>query len=200
MTALEQLIETAKTLPAADRRQLQAWPREREERDAEMQAAPPLVVETGRGPCIAGRRTTLYVVYQTFASTQDREFVKRHLLLTDEQLDAALAYIEQHKERFLRDYAEIVRVSEERRAHYNKLFWERSRFTPETPMEERVAVMRQLLRERREAEAGNRCACTDPSPARHCGATHVICSRLSAPQVGCSIPARGAGSCFPYAK
>jgi uncharacterized protein (DUF433 family) len=159
MTTLEQLIETAKTLPVADchqlQAQLQAWLREQEARDAEMQAALPLVVETGRGPCIAGRRTTLYVVYQTFASTQDREFVKRHLLLTDEQLDAALAYIEQHKERFLRDYAEIVRVSEERRAHYDKLFWERSRFTPDTPMEERMTVMRQLLRERQEAEAGS---------------------------------------------
>jgi len=63
-----------------------------------------------------------------------------------------LEYIERHKEQFLRDYAEIVRVSEERRAHYDKLFWERSRFTPDTSMEERVAVMRQLLRERRKAE------------------------------------------------
>ncbi|MGH9845303.1 MAG: hypothetical protein ACREEM_41850 [Blastocatellia bacterium] len=157
MTTLEQLIETVKTLPVADRRQLGAWLREQEELDAENQprAETPLIVETGRGPCIAGRRMTLYVVYQTFAATNDREFVKRHLLMTDEQLDAALAYIEQHKEQFLRDYAEIVRVSEERRAHYDKLFWERSRFTPDTPVEKRVAVMRQLLRERREAEASS---------------------------------------------
>lgn len=157
MTTLEQLIEIVKTLPAADRRQLQAWLREQEERDADdqPQAETPLIVETGRGPCIADRRTTLYVVYQTFAATGDREFVKRHLLMTDEQLDAALAYIEQHKEQFLRDYAEIVRVSEERRAHYDKLFWERSRFTPDTPVEERVAVLRQILRERREAAANS---------------------------------------------
>ena len=147
MTTYEQTLETIKTLPPADRRQLREWLQEQERLDAEPPHLP-LIVETGRGPCLAGRRTTLYVVYQTFAATNDREFVKRHLLLTDEQLDAALAYIEAHKEQFLRDYAEIVRVSEERRTHYNQLFWERSRFTPDTPLEERAAVLRQLLGER----------------------------------------------------
>ncbi len=115
----------------------------------------PLIVETGRGPCIAGRRLTLYVIYETLAAGHDREFVKKHLLLTDEQLDAAIEYIEQNKENFLRDYAEIVRISEERREHSNKIFWERSRFTPDTPMEERVAVMRQLLRERQKTAANS---------------------------------------------
>ncbi len=115
----------------------------------------PLIVETGRGPCIAGRRLTLYVIYETLAAGHDREFVKKHLLLTDEQLDAAVEYIEQNKENFLHDYAEIVRISEERRGHSNKIFWERSRFTPDTPMEERIAVLRQILRERREAAANS---------------------------------------------
>ncbi|MFN0121304.1 MAG: hypothetical protein ACKV2V_12465 [Blastocatellia bacterium] len=149
MLTLEQVIEAVRHLVPTDRQQLRQWLREQEARD--IVAAPadsPLVVETGRGPCIAGRRTTLYVVYQTFNATRDREFVKRHLLMTDEQLDAALAYIEEHKEQFLRDYARIVHVSEERRAHYDKLFWERSRFTPNTPLAERGAVLRQLLRER----------------------------------------------------
>ena len=150
MLTLEQIIEAARALVPTDRQRLHQWLQEQEQRDAlpPARAAMPLIVETGRGPCIAGRRTTLYVVYQTFTATNDREFIKRHLLLSDEQLDAALAYIEQHKEQFLRDYAEIVRVSEARRAHYNQLFWERSRFAPDTPTEERVAVLRQLLRER----------------------------------------------------
>jgi hypothetical protein len=93
----------------------------------------------------------LYVVYQTFTATNDREFVKRHLLLSDEQLDAALAYIEQHNEQFLRDYAEIVRVSEARRAHYNQLFRARSPFPPDLPMEERVKLLREEVRRQKEA-------------------------------------------------
>ncbi len=152
MTTLEQVIAAVQTLPPEDRRSLRQWLQEQEQSDADAQlrAETPLIVETGRGPCIAGRRTTLYVVYQTFIATQDREFVKRHLLLTDEQLDAALEYIEQHKEQFLRDYAEIVRVSEERREHYNQIFRERSPFPPDLPMEERVKLMREELRRRKE--------------------------------------------------
>lgn len=159
MTTLEQVIESVGALPLAERRRLlqhfqQDWP---VPVAGDSAAAPsdkmPLIEVTGRGPCIAGRRTTLYVVHETFVATGDREFVKRHLLLTDEQLDAALDYIERNKEQFLRDYNEIVRISNERRAHYEKLFWERSRFAPDTPPEERVRVMRELLRERRAAEA-----------------------------------------------
>ena len=46
----------------------------------------PLIIETGRGPCIAGRRTTVYVIYEQLQSGLDREFIKKHLLLSDVQL------------------------------------------------------------------------------------------------------------------
>ena len=104
----------------------------------------PLIVETSRGPCIAGRRITIYVILEHFKSGLDREFIKQHLLLSDEQLDAALRYIEQHRGEVERDYAEIVRRSEANRERYETLYRERSRYA-NLPVEERAAQMRRDL-------------------------------------------------------
>lgn len=104
----------------------------------------PLIVETSRGPCIAGKRTTIYVILEHLRSGLERAFMKEHLSLSDEQLDAALEYIEQHRAEVERDYAEIVRRSEKNREHYEKLYRERSRYA-NLPVEERAAQMRRDL-------------------------------------------------------
>lgn len=104
----------------------------------------PLIVETNRGPCIAGKRTTIYVILEHLRSRLERELIKEHLSLSDEQLDAALEYIEQHRDEVERDYAEIVRRSEKNREHYEKLYRERSRYA-NLPVEERAAQMRRDL-------------------------------------------------------
>src|SRR5262249_35693258 len=103
---------------------------------------PPLIVETSRGPCIAGRRTTIYVILDHLNNGCDREFIKERLFLSDEQLDAAIEYIKLHREEVERDYADILRRSEERRKHYEKMYREHSPYDPNLPVEERVARMR----------------------------------------------------------
>jgi len=113
----------------------------------------PLIAATSRGPCIAGRRTTVYVILDHLNNSCDREFIKEHLLLSDEQLDAAIEYIELHRERVERDYAEILRRSEERRKRYEKLYQERSPYDPNLPVEERVALMRRDLTSRQKTAA-----------------------------------------------
>ncbi len=107
--------------------------------------ATPLIVETSRGPCIAGRRTTVYVILDHLNDGCDREFIKEHLFLSDAQLDAAIEYIELHREEVTRDYAEILCRSEERRKLYEKLYQERSPYDPNLPAEERVARIRHDL-------------------------------------------------------
>ena len=111
--------------------------------------APPLIVETDRGPSIAGRRTTIYVILDHLNSGCDREFIKEHLLLSDQQLDAAIEYLQRHREEVERDYAQILRLSEERRQKYDKLYRERSPYDPNLPVEERIARMRRDLAERK---------------------------------------------------
>lgn len=105
----------------------------------------PLIVETGRGPCIAGRRLTVYAIHEHLQSGLERAFIKKHLRLSDAQLDAAVEYIAQHKDKIDREYAEIVRRSEERQAHYEQIYRERSRFPADLPLEERAVALRQRL-------------------------------------------------------
>jgi len=113
--------------------------------------ATPLIIETERGPCIAGRRTTIYSIYEQLQSGLDREGIKQHLRLSEAQLDAAMAYIAQHKEAIEREYTEIVRRSEARQAYYEQVYREHSRFSPETPIEERAVILRQVLLEKKAA-------------------------------------------------
>jgi uncharacterized protein (DUF433 family) len=105
----------------------------------------PLIVETGRGPCIAGRRLTVYTIHEHLQSGLERAFIKKHLCLSDAQLDAAVEYIAQHKDKIDREYAEIVRRSEERQAHYEQIYHERSRFPADLRLEERAVALRQIL-------------------------------------------------------
>ena len=109
----------------------------------------PLIVETRRGPCIAGTRITVFSVMDYLKGERSRDFIKHILGISDEQLDAVLAYITLHKEAIEQEYTAIVRRSEERRADYEKVFRERSPFPPHMSLEERVAHMRQRLAEKR---------------------------------------------------
>jgi uncharacterized protein (DUF433 family) len=120
-----------------------------------MTTTTPLIVETGRGPCIAGRRLTIYVIYEHLQSGLEREFIKKHLFLSDAQLDAAVEYIAQHKDKIDRDYAEIVRQSEERQEHYEQTYRQRSRFPADLPAEERAVILRQILNEKTTSLSSN---------------------------------------------
>ena len=115
----------------------------------------PFIVETSRGPCIAGRRLTVYVIYEHLQSGLKREFIKKQLCLSNGQLDAAVEYIAQHKDTIERDYAEIVHRSEERQAHYEQLYRQRSRFAADLPLAERAKVLRQVLNHKTVSISGN---------------------------------------------
>lgn len=118
-------------------------------------AETPFIVETSRGPCIAGRRLTVYVIYEHLQSGLEREFIKKHLLLSDAQLDAAVEYIARHKDKIETDYAEIVRRSEERQTHYEQVYRQRSRFPADLPPEERAILLRQLLNKKMASVSGD---------------------------------------------
>ncbi|MEK7830509.1 MAG: DUF433 domain-containing protein [Acidobacteriota bacterium] len=110
-----------------------------------------LIVETPRGPSLAGTRITVYDLMDYLKGNWSRNFITQIMSITHEQLDAVIAYIAEHKEDVEREYAEILRYQEELRAHYEPLFWERSRFTPDTPLEERRRILLQVIEERKKA-------------------------------------------------
>ena len=111
----------------------------------------PLIVETRRGPCLVGTRITVFSVMDYLKGARSREFIKQVMGISDVQLDAVLEYIALHKAAVEQEYAAIVRRAEARRAHYDKMFCERSPFPLHMSLEERVAHMRQRLAEKRHA-------------------------------------------------
>jgi endonuclease III-like uncharacterized protein len=92
---------------------------------------------------------TVFSVMDYLKGEWSRDAVKQAMGISDEQLDAVLAYITRHKEAVENEYAAIVQRSEARRATYEKLFHDRSPFPPHMPLEEQVARLRQTLAEKR---------------------------------------------------
>ena len=113
------------------------------------------IEETPRGPSIAGTRITVYSVMDYFKGNWSRNFIRQMLRITDEQLDAVIEYVAQHKEEVECDYAEILRRAEELRVRYEEQNRARSRFPPDMPWEERRKLMLQRLAQMKQAEASN---------------------------------------------
>lgn len=112
----------------------------------------PAIVETSRGPCIAGTRITVYAILDYLHNGLGLDAVKENFRLSDEQLGASLEYIEQHRAELERDYAEIVRRSNGRREFYEQAYRARSPFGPELPLAEKSRLMRRDLSNKRPAK------------------------------------------------
>jgi uncharacterized protein (DUF433 family) len=100
-----------------------------------------LIVETPRGPSIAGTRITVYSVMDYLKANRSKEYILQFLRVTPEQLDAAIEYIEQHREEVEQDYRRILRRSQELREHYENVFRERSPYPPDMPWEEKRKLL-----------------------------------------------------------
>lgn len=100
-----------------------------------------LIVETPRGPSIAGTRITVYSVMDYLKANRSKEYILQFLRVTLEQLDAAIEYIEQHREEVEQDYRRILRRSQELREHYENVFRERSPYPPDMPWEEKRKLL-----------------------------------------------------------
>jgi uncharacterized protein (DUF433 family) len=107
-----------------------------------------LIVESPRGPSIAGTRTTVFSIMDSLKSGSSREVIKDLFLTSEEQLEAVLEYIAAHREEVEREYAEIVRRSIERKEIYEQVFWKHSPIPPETPVDEQRRILRQKLVDR----------------------------------------------------
>ncbi len=104
-----------------------------------------LVVETSRGPSLAGTRITVYAIMDCLKDDQSHELIKEDFLISDEQLNAVLQYIAANREAVERDYDAIVRRSEGRRAYSEQVYRARSPFPPDMSLAEKDALLRQEL-------------------------------------------------------
>lgn len=116
----------------------------------------PLIVETSRGPCIAGTRITIYAIMDYLKSGLSQELIKQDLLLSDEQLTEALQYLAAHQAELEHDYAEIVQRAEERRRAYEQRYRARMKFPSHLSSAEKAKLMRQdLARQQQDSPPGD---------------------------------------------
>ena len=76
------------------------------------------IVRTERGLTIAGTRITLYDVMDYVTAQYPPKFIQGLFDLAKEQIDAALAYIEAHREEVEAEYQQVLQEAEELRKYY----------------------------------------------------------------------------------
>jgi uncharacterized protein (DUF433 family) len=75
------------------------------------------IIRTERGLTISGTRITLYDVMDYVKSQYPAKFIQGLFELTDEQISAALSYIEVNRDAVEAEYAQVVRETEELQAY-----------------------------------------------------------------------------------
>ncbi|MBM0742280.1 DUF433 domain-containing protein [Phormidium sp. CLA17] len=85
------------------------------------------IIHTERGLTISGTRITLYDVMDYVTAQYPSKFIRSLLDLTEEQINAALSYIEANRVEVEAEYQVVLKQAEE-----NRQYWEernRERFT-----------------------------------------------------------------------
>jgi uncharacterized protein (DUF433 family) len=72
-----------------------------------------VIVRTERGLTIAGTRITLYDVMDYVTAQYPPKFIRAMLSLTDEQIDAALFYIQTHRLAVEAEYQAVLQEAED---------------------------------------------------------------------------------------
>ena len=79
------------------------------------------IIESGIGPLISESRTTVYDVLEAYDEGLSLYDICRTYNLRPLQLETALEYIEEHRERAQSGLAEILKKKAQRERHYNAI-------------------------------------------------------------------------------
>lgn len=78
------------------------------------------IIRTERGLTIAATRITLYDVMDYVTAQYPPKFIRAMLSLTDEQVNAALSYIEAHRAEVEAEYQTVLQEAEELRQYWEE--------------------------------------------------------------------------------
>ena len=78
----------------------------------------PAIIRTERGLTIVGTRITLYDVMDYVMAAYPSKFIQGLFELTEDQIDAALAYIEVNRAEVEAEYKQVIQETEELRQYY----------------------------------------------------------------------------------
>jgi len=76
------------------------------------------IIRTERGLSIAGKRITLYDVMAYVIGQYPPKFIRAMLNITEEEVTAALSYIETHREEVEAEYQLVLKEAEELKQYY----------------------------------------------------------------------------------
>ena len=79
-----------------------------------------LIIRTERGLTIAGTRITLYDVMDYVTAQYPSKFIQGLFDLTEDQINAALAYIETHRAEVETEYQQVLQETEALRQYYEE--------------------------------------------------------------------------------
>jgi uncharacterized protein (DUF433 family) len=103
------------------------------------------IIETGRGPTIAGTRITLYDVMDYLKDDWHPKHIAMWLRLTPEQMAGALAYLKEHEAEMEERYAAMLRRAEEERRYWEERNKDRYNLPVGPPANYKIAIGRARL-------------------------------------------------------
>ena len=110
-----------------------------------------VIVETPRGPSLAGTRITVYSVMDLIKANRSKRYIAQMMLLTPEQVDAVFDYVETHRDAVEAAYTRILQREAVARAESERIMRERSPYPPDLPWEEKRKLMIQRLEAKNQA-------------------------------------------------
>ncbi|OUL27650.1 DUF433 domain-containing protein [Nostoc sp. RF31YmG] len=109
------------------------------------------IIRTERGLTIAGTRITIYDVMDYVTAQYPARYTRNMLNLTDEQINAALSYIEANRAQVKAEYKKVLQEAEEIRQYWEERNRERLaqiRALPPKPGQEAVRAKLQAWKDR----------------------------------------------------
>lgn len=114
------------------------------------------IIRTERGLTIAGTRITLYDVMDYLKAQYPPKFIRDAFNLTDEQIHAALSYIEAHQAELEVEYQDILKTAEENRQYWEEQNRDRFARIAAAPPRPGYEAARAKLQERRAQRAAKK--------------------------------------------
>jgi uncharacterized protein (DUF433 family) len=114
------------------------------------------VIRTERGLAIAGTRITLYDVMDYFTAHYPPKLIREKLCLTDEQISAALTYIESNYAEVESEYQEVLQAAAATQQYWeerNREHFARVAALPPNPDQAAIRAKLQAWKDRIESEA-----------------------------------------------
>lgn len=114
------------------------------------------IIRTERGLTIAGTRITLYDVMDYVTAQYPPKFIQGLFELTEEQINAALAYIEANRAAVEAEYEMVLKEAEELRLYYeekNRDLIARLAAQPPKPGQEAVRAKLQAAKAKLESQS-----------------------------------------------